>query len=853
MSSNESRSSQWRARLAARSGGLGAFAGRSRSLWLRLSLGATRRAEASFLLTLGVVGLVLAAGVGGSFTPVNGRLFGLLCLLAVAVLALRGRSVPWQIWTLAAAGVAVTLLDAQPVVWLGGFAVSFSALGLVKGRLRGHLLALALGAAAAAVLLSAASAVPRLWLWINGLSLAVSRGYGLLAGEPLRLGAAATGVWPLLVVACVVAAQLLLRRPAHGRTLLSLLALLAAAVTFLVLVDRVPAGLRQSAYEVFKRQWLAGLLASPAVWIAAGGRLRPPAERPRALRLAAAGTLALALFFLGWAPPAAPAAGRRVLLLNEGFVDWKTPVYGTYGPYNTGLFGQLPDYLRLAGLEPRVRSGPLTPQILQGTDVLVVINPLRSWAPQELEAVWSFVRGGGGLLVLGDHTDIMGSQKSLDDLLRPAGISFLFDSGFPAREGWWHSLMPLRHPTAVAIRQSTDALISVGATLALQAPAYPVVTGRYGFSDLGNRLNPQGAFLGDYIYQKGEQLGDVVLVAAARIGKGRVVAFGDTSTLQNAALALSFEPFVVPIFRWVADPGAVHPRGLAAGLALLAVALFSLVAGSGARGAALLGVAVALGSGVALRASDPGLLRITGGKVAWVDLSHNERVSLAALQDDGVGAVMATLSRSRYQPLVVRRFDPSQLPGGRLFLTIAPARRFKEWEVDALESFARSGGLVVVATGWKDRYGSEPLLSRFGIEVAPVPLGPVPVVREDAALLMQKPVFIEAWGMNIRPGPIGRQEELAFVPASQADPIAPALPGMSPDPFEIGASDATQVFYQVEDFPLVLFRGLGAGGLLAFGDSKFLGDGNLENLKFHREGNILLLRDVLQLSEAWGG
>ena len=42
-----------------------------------------------------------------------------------------------------------------------------------------------------------------------------------------------------------------------------------------------------------------------------------------------------------------------------------------------------------------------------------------------------------------------------------------------------------------------------------------------------------GSFLGNYHYDQGERLGDVVLVATTTYGRGRIVVWGDTSAFQG--------------------------------------------------------------------------------------------------------------------------------------------------------------------------------------------------------------------------------------------------------------------------------------------------------------------------------
>jgi hypothetical protein len=44
------------------------------------------------------------------------------------------------------------------------------------------------------------------------------------------------------------------------------------------------------------------------------------------------------------------------------------------------------------------------------------------------------------------------------------------------------------------------------------------------------------SYLGDRRHNPGEKIGDLVLVAEARYGNGRMLVFGDTSPFQNGAL-----------------------------------------------------------------------------------------------------------------------------------------------------------------------------------------------------------------------------------------------------------------------------------------------------------------------------
>src|SRR5262249_53955322 len=86
------------------------------------------------------------------------------------------------------------------------------------------------------------------------------------------------------------------------------------------------------------------------------------------------------------------------------------------------------------------------------------------------------------------------------------------------------------------------------------------------------------SLLGNQQYDPGEKLGDLVLAAEQSWGKGRVLVFGDTSTLTNG-IVIGAHPFASRLLAYMAGDGenAQTPRRqragalFAAGLALLLI------------------------------------------------------------------------------------------------------------------------------------------------------------------------------------------------------------------------------------------------------------------------------------------
>ncbi len=561
-----------------------------------------------------------------------------------------------------------------------------------------------------------------------------------------------------------------------------------------------------------------------------------------------------------------PSEEGAVAFLDAGYVDWKRPEHGRYGAYETGLFGSAHDYLKGAGRRSLV-TRDLSESGLKDAAVLVVINPTNRWAPGQVDAIWSFVKRGGGLWVLGDHTDIMGSQAPLNELLKPAGVRFLFDSGFPARPEWRDCLFALRHPVTHRVKQASDAVISVGASLEVEAPSYTVVWGRYGFSDLGNQLNAQGAYLGDYAYQRGEQLGDVALVSAGKVGRGRVLVFGDTSPLQNAALPMSFESLVMPSLDWLS--GQDHGVGMMGRwLGALGLTLIGWVVGLGGRawvtvvGGILLVGGLELGGMQQAKAGWQGPLE---GSLALVDLSHGNRVSLAPLIPESIGPFLVTLLRNGFLPEFIHEWSAARLEKASVLVVTAPTVPFGRGELDEVERFVRAGGLLMVNCGWTEKgKAAEQLLGRFGMDVLRVPLGPYPVQRVEDHLPGQAQ-FINAWPVRVTdPGLEGEfraasaRYRAPLLDTAQADALAQLLSPLTggntapSKPASVG-TNAVEVLYQTHDgHPLVVSRRLGEGHVVVIGDTYFLGNDNLETLRYYRKGNLLFLRHVFERTTGRG-
>jgi len=499
---------------------------------------------------------------------------------------------------------------------------------------------------------------------------------------------------------------------------------------------------------------------------------------------------------------------KNVFILNRGYFNWEKPKFGQYGLTSSGMFGLLPNYLQALDYNVTVDS-LLTTENLQRAHVFVVINLHRMLDEQEKRDIGEFVKNGGSLLVLGDHTGLGEMMPPLNDLLKDTGIQFNFDSAHYLKDGWNHAFEWAPHPINALAGDEDDVGISVGASLALSPfKARPVITAKYGFSDIGNWLNKQNAYLGDRQYNPGEWLGDIVLVAESAYGKGKILVFGDTSSLQNGAMARNFV-FVDGVLRWLSN--SPNSRGallrVIFGIALLLLAtawVLNLFHKHKNAGFLMLAFGVFVASFLINSAFAAAHKTQTAprGNVAYIDMAHLERFEIYS--DGGIWSLLYTLMRCDYLPFVHQRFSPRALESSKVLIKIAPAKPLSEAAMQRLDDYLRQGGVVIWAVGYEEKEGSEEFLRNYGLSIDNVPLGPVSKTQNDRGLSFHK-----AW------------------------------------PITFSDSSQVEVLCSGWNYPLIIRQRIGKGKLVLIGDSEFLLARNLEGASRPREENLRFIQTLL--------
>jgi len=763
----------------------------------------------------------------------------------------------------------VFLFTKNQMLWIASIPLLISGLDLtIRGidSKRKELYLLSVTSFVYAIFFMLLQTIPALWYAIQQFSLIVSGAVGFLVNKSLSLGPSTSGLWIVIIflIFSIVSFFLSYTKKKSNiiRLILIRLGLFIVWIIYMIILAFVEFESKQDVVNLHIILFLLCLIPTFLYLIRYEFKdskiIRLKFKKIRAKNGA---ILALIFLFISSLTPTVlmnnttSSEDHNIMFYGQNMLGtWDIPEYGKYGREASGMFGLLPVYLNASGYDcdiivdnvttflntsqpvhenitryvnltdhmSIIESSVITSDILNEVDVFVVTSINRSFTENEKNTIWEFVEKGGSLFVLGDHTNVGGIQDPLNDLLEPVDISYRFDSALPIDQKfrWMTSYQLLHHPITFQLDDLDQIQISVGASLDITPSSFPVVVGRYALSDMGDRTNEELAYLGDYEYNAGEQLGDVILVAGSYYGKGKVLIFGDTSTFQNSAIPNSIS-FIQNIFTWL-----VSNQNSSLNIIQITVSVMFLIA-------ALLVYILLKGTTISFTFF-PLILVITllisvginslliketeiTGNTVYIDASHGERFNLEPFTDNSVNGLILNLNRNGYFPIILRDFSEDKIAGSKILFFNAPTKSFSGDKVDFLKQYMYNGGFIVLSTGYEDKAASMPLLEEFDLDIKDVPLGPVPYVEENPEEYENEPRFVDGWPID----------------------------------FEIGKS-----YYNFTwniDYHLMVFVEHGQGGLLLISDSEYLLDKNIESIYDYWPGNIIFLKHLIDEFKSMGG
>jgi hypothetical protein len=712
-----------------------------------------------------------------------------LTYLAGAVIVLAGRpaaSRSPQAWLILGGGiVAAVAMNASGLISVNVLAVAVL-LAVVAENLSGAERQAALVAALALASLGVyrlALKVGAFWTFTDRIGGILGQLAGGISGQPLWVGATFGGLDFLVVMGVFCVGWMLWGGCPRGSQRITVIAAIVVGhMVYLIILSFGPAikeALAETAtkaaatppplpYDVEKGWTLAGLIRNFIPWnlpalgvlihlTIAGSILRwlpwspeeprskpetistPPSFRPAiwagcavlAASLAVATTLS---------PGSCSLKGKKIVANEEGFLNWLKPEQGQYGRLAIGMYGMAKEYFESMGAE-FIRSKELSDADLAGADLLLMIYPNDPWKEGQLERIREYVKNGGALLILGEHTTKSKGEKDsegkitygesrVNEVLADTSMRVRFDSATFTVGGWLQSYHTSAHPTTARIDDERNRFGSViGASMETNFPAVPLLVGRWGWADPGEMGG--SAMMGNHLYDPGEKLGDLILASEQPYGKGRIIAFGDTSSFTNG-ITIGSHLYTSRLYGYLAgrvsSPQVLWRQllGILLALGLPCFLVWQHKPLQIALAAVTLSGVLVICTRATYRTSEvlpDGRLK-TPNNLAYMDSTHMEAYSPESWRPEGMMGMNQTLMRNGYLTLNLPEFTRRRIERAGLIVSVAPAREFSASERNIVRQFVQDGGIFICTVGYEQRGPSSSLLADFGFRIGLESAGP---------------------------------------------------------------------------------------------------------------------------------
>lgn len=247
----------------------------------------------------------------------------------------------------------------------------------------------------------------------------------------------------------------------------------------------------------------------------------------------------------GFSDPGQRKEGRVLMdeRIDETHSNWErsdrpfdTSWYGGQSSYN---YYNLADWLGMHYDVTVNTDKDLTPEYLAAHDVLILKTPTRPYSEAIRKAVIDFVHNGGGLWMIGDHTNVFGSSYYINPVARAFGIHFAYDSTYDLKHGSLNLYRPpelFPHPV---VKEVPYFLFATSCSLGAPLFTEDVIIGP------GLRGRPLAYSGRSFFEDKPLQnygFGPYLLTVGATAGKGRVLAYSDSTCFSNFYMYLPGKP-----------------------------------------------------------------------------------------------------------------------------------------------------------------------------------------------------------------------------------------------------------------------------------------------------------------------
>jgi len=180
-------------------------------------------------------------------------------------------------------------------------------------------------------------------------------------------------------------------------------------------------------------------------------------------------------------------------------------------------------YLNSIGYTSLIVNEAISTNTLKGISVFIIDTPNKNFSSTEIGHLMKFVEEGGGLFILGDHTNVLNCYMTLNPLLNRFGTKLNFD----------YSMLWEPHFSSLAGLNSFEG--TAGGTLSLRTwEGIIFYSLKYTtWADLGDWNASDQAYIGNLAPEENEEYGVLPICAAINYGNGRVVVISNSDSMNG--------------------------------------------------------------------------------------------------------------------------------------------------------------------------------------------------------------------------------------------------------------------------------------------------------------------------------
>jgi hypothetical protein len=434
-------------------------------------------------------------------------------------------------------------------------------------------------------------------------------------------------------------------------------------------------------------------------------------------------------------------------------IEWLKVTYDVDRVVSTAFVAWEPGET-ITKVEPELVSDEITADILQSYDILILKTPTM-YTQEEIAAIVNFVRNGGGLYVIGDHSNFAGTSTALNEIIRHFSLEFVFNSvnNVEGRLSTYER-GEYAHPCAQYMPEYdflTSCSIKAPLTVGRVIPGYGLSAepGEYastGFFRETRRDLP--------ILATDRTWGIFHQCVAAKYGKGRIVAFSDSTTISNFRIFFGgTDGMVIGCMEWL-NYSNEYPYvttllwigGI--GLAGVGIFLFSAIGEKRRIGILIMVVCAAgLGSSLSIAAFTSHVYDyIPADYYDWdntvcFDQSHSSEIVDSGDREGVYSVFLIWTQRVGRVPSIERSLKACTEKGKTIVIVDPVTENFSSNDIEILKEHMKKGGNVLMMVDQARVLGLN-VINEFGLKITEI----------EAPKDAEKGNPLEAWGPSIAGG-----------------------------------------------------------------------------------------------------